>query len=99
MTPYQRLKKYNTKGNLWVYILAVLKDGPEYAWLLPDIIEKRFNFRPGKITPYRVLYDLEEEELVHSKLEDRKRMYAITAKGEKELKKVKSFYNEIINNL
>lgn len=99
MDPFLRLKKYNTKGNLWIYILALLKEGSFHGWDFPDIIEKRFGFRPGKITPYRVLYTLELEGLVTSKQEERRRMYKITKKGIKKLKKVKDFYNNIINLL
>jgi len=98
-TPLDRLKKYNTKGNLWIYILTELKANPDYGWDFPSIIEKKYGFRPGKITPYRVLYTLEFEGLVTSKQENKRRIYSITEKGEKELKKVKEFYNKIINIL
>ncbi len=99
MDPFLRLKKYNTKGNLWIYILMILKEKPDHGWDFPSIIEKRFGFRPGKITPYRVLYTLELEGLVESKQVDRRRIYSITNKGREELEKVKDFYNNIIRAL
>lgn len=99
MDPFSRLKKYNTKGNLWIYILILLKEKPYHGWDFPSVIEKRFGFRPGKITPYRVLYALELEELVISKQIERRRMYKITKKGLEELEKVKDFYNNIIRAL
>ena len=97
MTPLERLKKSNTKENLWIYILSVLKNGQNYAWDLPAIIEKQFGFRPGNITPYRVLYRLEEQGFVKSFLDERRRMYKITPTGEKELEKVKEYYKLILN--
>ncbi|HNP79391.1 MAG TPA: helix-turn-helix transcriptional regulator [Candidatus Pacearchaeota archaeon] len=99
MQPIERLKKLNTKENLWIYILMLLKKEPAYAWELPSLIEKEFGFRPGNITPYRVLYRLEAENLVKSKLKDRRRTYDITDKGLKQLESVKSFYKEIIGKL
>ena len=98
-TPYHRLTKYNTKGNLWIYVLSALKDNPDHGWDFPDVIEKRFGFRPGKITPYRVLYTLEFEGLVKSKQIERRRVYKITEKGINELEKVKKFYKNIIDSI
>ncbi|MDD4358637.1 MAG: PadR family transcriptional regulator [Candidatus Pacebacteria bacterium] len=99
MDPFLRLTKYNTKGNLWIYILSILKEKPTHGWDFPSAIEEKYGFRPGKITPYRVLYSLELEGLVESKQEDRRRMYSITEKGIKELEKVKDFYNNIVRGL
>lgn len=99
MDPFLRLKKYNTTGNLWIYILMILKKGPNHGWDFPSDIEKEYGFRPGKITPYRVLYALELEGFVVSKQVDRRRMYSITKKGLKELDKVKDFYSKIIRSL
>jgi DNA-binding PadR family transcriptional regulator len=96
MTPFERLKKSNTKENLWIYILTVLVVGPHHAWDLPNIIEKEFGFRPGKITPYRVLYRLEEQGFVQSEADAKRRVYKITEAGKKELEKVKDFYNSIL---
>lgn len=99
MLPIQRLKKSNTKENLWVYIMALLNESPRYGWEIPDLIEKRFGFRPGKITPYRVFYRLQVEGFVRSGMKDRRRIYEITAKGKKELAGAKSFYKNILSKL
>lgn len=99
MTPFERLQKSNTKENLWIYILTVLKKEPAYAWDLPGIIEKEFGFRPGNITPYRVLYRLSDQGFVKSALQDRRRVYKITDLGKKELQKIKFFYESILKNL
>ena len=99
MLPIQRLEKSNTTDNLWLYILALLNEKPLYAWEIPDLIEKQFGFRPGKITPYRVFYRLQLDGFVKSALRDRRRTYEITAKGKEELKKGKEYYKDILAKL
>jgi len=99
MLPFERLRKLNTTGNLWIYILSLLKDKESYAWEIRSQIEKNFNFKPGLITPYRVLYRLEKDGFVKSKMEERKRYYQITQKGKEELEKAKNFYREILTKI
>ncbi len=99
MLPFDRLKKLNTKDSLWIYILTLLKKGEIYAWQIQSSIEANFGFKPGRITPYRVLYRLEKANFVKSGLKERRRIYKITKKGEFELDKAKDFYQKILNNL
>jgi DNA-binding PadR family transcriptional regulator len=99
MLPLERLRKSNTIENLWIYILSLLKKGGNYAWEIPSLIEKKFGFKPGRITPYRVLYRLEKTGFVKSEVEERKRIYQITKKGENELKKAKNFYRKLLREL
>lgn len=99
MTPFERFIKSNTKENLWIYILLLLKVKPHYAWDLHFVIEKEFGFKPGNITPYRVLYRLEDQGFVESKTDNRKRVYKITTSGKNELNKVRDFYLEILNKI
>jgi len=99
MLPFDRLQKSNTRENLWIYILSLLKEKELYGWEIRSLIEKKFDFRPGLITPYRVLYRLEGDGFVKSGLKERRRIYKITKKGEEELKKAKNFYREIIKTI
>lgn len=99
MLPIERLKKSNTKENLWVYILALLDKKPLYGWEIPDLIEQKFGFRPGKITPYRVFYRLQADEFVKSRMQNRRRIYEITEIGRKELFAAKDFYKKILKEL
>jgi len=99
MLPIERLLKSNTIENLWIYILSLLKKGEIYAWEIPKLIEKEFGFKPGKITPYRVLYRLEKTGFVKSRMKERRRVYKITEKGAKEFEKVKEFYQKILIQL
>ena len=66
---------------------------------IPKMIEKEFGFKPGRITPYRVLYRLEKQGFVKSKMEERRRIYQITEKGKEELLKAEIFYKKILNYL
>ena len=99
MLPSERLRKLNTKGNLWIYILSLLKKRELYGWEIQSLIEKKFNFRPGLITPYRVLYRLAEQGFVKSKMRERRRVYDITEKGKEELKKAQNFYKKILKEI
>jgi DNA-binding PadR family transcriptional regulator len=99
MLPFERLKKSNKIENLWIYILSILKERVIYGWEIPPLIEKRFGFKPGKITPYRVLYRLEKTGFVKSKFSEKRRIYQITEKGKKELESAKEFYREILRKI
>jgi len=99
MKPFERLQKHNTKGNLWIYVLYLLNQENLHAWSIQSLIEKKFNFKPGRITAYRVLYRLEDQGFVKSKTEQRRRVYQITKKGKEQLVLAKQFYKEILNKL
>jgi len=63
------------------------------------MIEREFGFKPGKITPYRALYRLEEDGFVKSEMDERRRVYKITKKGEEELKRAKAFYQNLLTQI
>ena len=96
MLPTERLQKSNTIENLWIYILSLLEKRKIYGWEISKLIERGFGFKPGRITPYRVLYRLEKDGFVKSKTSERRRVYEITEKGKKELGKARSFYEKIL---
>ena len=89
-----RLVELNTKECLWVYILRILRDRPVHAYLIRSEIDKRFGFKPGTMTAYKVLYLLTRDSLVQKKQEGRKKVYRITPKGRQELAKAVKFYKE-----
>lgn len=95
MLPFEHLKKSNTIDNLWVYILLLVERGPIYAYKVRKDIQKKFGFKPGMVSSYRVLYRLELDGFVKSAMVKRKRIYKITEEGKKELKKAKDFYKKM----
>lgn len=97
--PTERLRESLTKGNLWLYILTIMKEGEVYAYELDNIIEQRFGFKPNKIMLYLVLYKLENNGFVKSSFKERRKYYKITKKGEKELDKGKLLIESILTML
>ena len=91
--PIKRLKNLLTSGNLWLYILSLIKrDGKLYAYNLDSEIEKEFFFKPSKVMTYVVLYKLEDEKLIKSEFVKRRKYYSLTKKGEETLKSAKDYF-------
>ncbi len=87
--PAARLKHLLTYGNLWLYILSLIKEHKEvYAYTLGDMVEQEFFFKPNRIMLYIVIYKLEDEGIIKAKQKnkERRKYYEITKKG-----------NEILN--
>jgi DNA-binding PadR family transcriptional regulator len=97
--PMRRLKELNTRDCLWVYILRILLDGQTHAYTIRKEIEKRFGFKPGTMTAYKVLYLLNRSGFVTKTEIGRKRIYEITPDGRKELGKAVGFYSDLAKNL
>ena len=95
----KRLEKLNTKDCLWIYILGILKSKPMHAYVIRKEIQKKFGFRPGNVTAYRVLYNLRSAGLVTKAKEDRSVVYTITPTGRQDLKKATAFYKQRISML
>ncbi len=95
----KRLRDLNTKDCLWIYILRILRDRPVHAYTMRSEIEKRFGFRPGTVTAYRVLYSLTSGGFVTKRTEGRRKVYSITVKGRKELGEALKFYREHLRGL
>ncbi|MEW6748475.1 MAG: PadR family transcriptional regulator [Candidatus Micrarchaeota archaeon] len=99
-SPIKRLRNLLTSGNLWLYILSLIKrDGKLYAYALDEEIEKEFTFRPNKIMIYVVLYKLEGEGLITSKFEERRKYYSITPRGKETLDSARSYFKTLAGKL
>ncbi len=74
-------------GQLRLYLLALLEDGPRHGYELITALSDRFGgtYRPSAGTVYPRLARLEEEGLVERTEEGRKATYALTAAGRAEL--------------
>jgi DNA-binding PadR family transcriptional regulator len=98
--PVRRLKQLLTTGNLWLYILSIIQKKKRlYAYALVDEIEEEFLFRPGKTMVYIVLYKLENEKLITSKFEDRRKYYRLTEKGKGALDSAKEYFGILSKKL
>ena len=97
--PLERLMRLNTKESLWLYVIYVLKDQPMHAYALKKEIEKRFHFRSGNVTVYKVLYLLQRGGYVTKQKEGRRVIYSITETGIKALDGAKDFYKKQVDRL
>jgi PadR family transcriptional regulator, regulatory protein PadR len=95
MEALEKLKKSTKTDNMWIYILSVLKKNDLHAYILSKEIEKKFNWKPERITSYVVIYKIEKEGLIKSKSEGRKKIYSITPKGNKTLKEAKEYLKKL----
>lgn len=101
--PSKRLEEKLTKENLWLYILALLKDKDMYGYELRAAIKSRFGFMPGNVTAYRVLYALKRRGMVSTldkQVDGRtRRYYTLTKSGKEELEKGKAVLKKILSKL
>ncbi|QGN57607.1 PadR family transcriptional regulator [Nostocoides sp. HKS02] len=75
-------------GQLRLYLLALLDDGPRHGYEVIQDLEHRFNglYSPSAGTVYPRLAKLEEEGLVERSEEGRKAIYRITDAGRAEVR-------------
>ncbi|MEM4348741.1 MAG: PadR family transcriptional regulator [Candidatus Anstonellaceae archaeon] len=97
--PFSRLRRLLSHGNLWIYILSLMKRKKVYAYALPQHIFSKFGFLPSKLMIYFVLYKLESEGLIASSFEERRKYYALTRKGKQELLRAKKFLAQLSRRL
>jgi PadR family transcriptional regulator PadR len=101
--PSIRLREKLTIDNLWLYILSLLKGKDMYGYELREEIVKKFNFLPGNVTAYRVLYALKRRGMVETTLKDvegrERKYYTITKSGKAELETGKTVLKEILIKL
>lgn len=101
--PSKRLEEKLTIENLWIYILALLKEKDMYGYELREAIKERFSFMPGNVTAYRVLYALKRRGMVSTmekEVDGRlRKYYKITESGKKELDAGKEVLKSILSKL
>jgi DNA-binding PadR family transcriptional regulator len=75
-------------GQLRLYLLALLDEGPRHGYEVIRALEERFNglYSPSAGTVYPRLAKLEEEGLVERSDEGRKATYFITERGRAEVR-------------
>jgi DNA-binding PadR family transcriptional regulator len=75
-------------GQLRLYLLALLDEGPRHGYEVIRALEERFNglYSPSAGTVYPRLAKLEEEGLVDRSDEGRKATYSITERGRAEVR-------------
>ena len=90
---------------MWLYILKLLDVKPRYAYELKKEIRKTFGFNSATVTSYVVLYKLELEGYVASKMDTvnkggpTRKYYHITKKGKKLFSDGKVLLKETVKKL
>jgi len=99
MKPFERFKKLNTEGNLWVYIMSTAKEKEICEDGIQRLIFEKFGFLPGSFLTRRVLYRLKREGYLSSERYKGKPAVLATEKGKEELEKMKNFSQKLIEEL
>jgi DNA-binding transcriptional regulator PaaX len=99
MQPFERFKKLNTEGNLWIYVLLLGKEKEIRNDEVGRLIFENFGFLSGRFLLRSVLYRLRKEGYVSDEKFMGKRAYKTTKKGIKELENLKNFYQNLIEKL
>jgi len=77
-------------------ILLKLKNGSLCDQDIVSYIPKRFNVLITPGTVYSCLHHLEEEELVKTKLDKKKKVYILTEKGEQRVRTLSSMRDKVL---
>jgi DNA-binding PadR family transcriptional regulator len=91
----ENLRRRTIKTFMDMLILAELQDKSLSGYDTISIIHKRFNILVSSGTVYSLLYSLERKGLVAADVDQRKRVYTLTEKGEQTLETVGKANGEI----
>ena len=91
----ENLRRRTIKTFMDMLILAELQQKPLSGYDIISLIHKRFNVLVSSGTVYSLLYSLERKGLVVADVDQRKRVYTLTTKGEQTLDTVERANGEI----
>ncbi|HOA47424.1 MAG TPA: hypothetical protein P5570_01135 [Candidatus Paceibacterota bacterium] len=99
MSPFERFKKSNTEGNLWIYILALGKNEVVPDENVKKLIFEKFGFLPDSFLVNRVLYRLRQGKYIETERFKGKKAYKTTEDGLRELEKMKVFCQDLLQKI
>ncbi len=91
----ENLRRRTIKTFMDMLVLAELQEKPLSGYDIITLIHKRFNVLVSSGTVYSLLYSLERKGLVNAEMDQRKRVYTLTAKGKQTLETVGRANREI----
>lgn len=91
----ENLRRRTIKTFMDMLILTELQEEPLSGYDVISIIHKKFDVLVSSGTVYSMLYSLEREGFVTATVDDRKRVYTLTEKGEQTLETVRLANGEI----
>jgi len=83
------------KNFMDVLIMAELRSNPLSGYDVISLVHKKFNLLVSSGTVYSLLYSLERGGLIEGQLNDRKRVYVLTEKGEKTINAILNANDQI----
>ncbi|MFA5105875.1 MAG: hypothetical protein WC506_02850 [Candidatus Micrarchaeia archaeon] len=87
---FKRLERLMTTGNLWLYIVSICSRKGAHAYALPELVEKRFGFKPSRLMCYIVLYRLKAEGMIDSQSQGRRVYYRASKYGMAQLARART---------
>jgi len=84
----ENLRRRTIKTFMDMLILAELQQKPLSGYDIISLVHRRFNVLVSSGTVYSMLYSLERKGLVTADMDNRKRVYTLTEKGEQTLETV-----------
>jgi len=99
MTPFERFKNLNTEGNLWIYVLTLGREREICDEEVRKLVFEKFGFLPNNLLIKSVLYRLRREGYIKTERYQGKRAYRTTEKGVRELEKMKTFCQELLEKV
>jgi len=91
----EKLRKRTIKSFMDILILAELKNGSMSGYDIIGFVHKRFGILMSSGTVYSLLYSMEREGLIKGVSNQRKRVYILTEKGERNIQVVTKANEEI----
>ena len=91
----ENLRRRTIKTFMDLLILAELQQKPLSGYDIIGLVHRRFNVLVSSGTVYSMLYSLERKGLVTADMDNRKRVYTLTSKGEQTLETVGRANREI----
>ena len=96
MEPFERFKKSNTEDNLWVYILSLGKEEAVCDEDVRRLIFEKFEFLLNNLLLKTVLFRLRRKNYIKTEKYKGKRAFKTTEEGKKQLEKMRSFCQELL---
>ncbi len=90
-----QLQKRTVKNFMDILILSELKKAPMSGYDVISSIFDKFNFLPSSGSVYSLLYALEREGLIKGGWNGRKRIYALTPRGDEIVETAQTLYMSI----
>ncbi len=99
MLPFERFKKVNTEGNLWIYVLSLGREELICDDDVRRLIFEKFGFLPNSLLLKSVLYRLRRKGFIKTERYKGKKAYRTSEEGKRQLEKMRRFCQELLEKV